>query len=183
MSKWLWLFLIVPSLCWSAANADLLERDPFVSVVDLQAQRSALRKQRSMAVSQINIQGIIWSERAPIAIINDELLGQGDNWRGFTIEKIDKQAVSLSDEDGTYLVSIKQEVKDTGEAAARKSIVPPDMNDLDFGIPRGFNPAQQPQGPVPLSAGPEGMNPEDFMSQFAEPQDQAGSQADEGSQL
>jgi hypothetical protein len=183
MSKWLGLSLIVPCLCWSAAYADFLERDPFVSIVDLQEQRSVLQKKRSITISQMKVKGIIWSARAPIAIINDELISQGDKWRGFTVDKIDKQAVSLSDEEGTYLVSMEQKVNDSGGAAAQKYMVPPAMGVPGLGIPQGFNPAQQREAPVPFNTAPEIMNPEDFTQQFAEPQDQAGSQADEESQL
>jgi len=43
------------------------------------------------------VSGIIWDEVNPQAIINSKILAEGDSIGGFSIEKIEKQKVILSD--------------------------------------------------------------------------------------
>jgi len=47
-------------------------------------------------VVDLAISGIIWDEVRPQAIINDEILGEGDSIEGFLIDKIERQKVFLS---------------------------------------------------------------------------------------
>ncbi|NQU19210.1 general secretion pathway protein GspB, partial [bacterium] len=48
-------------------------------------------------VVDLAVSGIIWDEVNPQAIINSKILAEGDSIGGFSIEKIEKQKVILSD--------------------------------------------------------------------------------------
>lgn len=80
-----------------ALNLMAAERDPFVSIIDLQAQRATVKK---IDLSQIVLKGIIWNKSQAIAIINDELVMVGDDWQGFKVERIDKDSVTLKESIG-----------------------------------------------------------------------------------
>lgn len=99
MFKWLKIYItimMVISITSIACTLNLMaaERDPFVSIIDLQAQRATLKK---IDLSQIVLKGIIWNKSQAIAIINDELVMAGDDWQGFKVERIDKDSVTLKD--------------------------------------------------------------------------------------
>ena len=48
-------------------------------------------------IVDLAVSGIIWDEVRPQAIINGQILAEGDSIGGFSIEKIEKQKVILSD--------------------------------------------------------------------------------------
>ncbi|MCM8801649.1 MAG: hypothetical protein NC912_06625 [Candidatus Omnitrophica bacterium] len=96
------------------------ERDPFVSIVDFRQQ--SLSGER-IELANVELKGIIGSSEKAIAILNDELVAKGDNWRGFKIEEIGKDSVTLSDGWKSYKIFLKKEellLKDTGSQTIEK---------------------------------------------------------------
>ncbi len=89
------------------------DKDPFISIIDLQKEKFAAQK----SLKEMTLKGIIWNESKAVAIINDELLMAGDDWEGFKVERIDKDGVTLSDKEGSY----KLYVEETGEGATGAS--------------------------------------------------------------
>jgi len=53
--------------------------------------------EQEVMVVDLAVSGIIWDEVNPQAIINSKILAEGDSIGGFSIEKIEKQKVILSD--------------------------------------------------------------------------------------
>ena len=104
------------------------DRDPFVSIIDLEARKVKLD------VSAIKLMGIIWDEKCPVAIINDTLVLIGDEYEGFKVEAIDKDKVTLGNYSRRYKISIdteegpslsKQKVEDN----KREKILPRQITD------------------------------------------------------
>lgn len=60
-------------------------------------------------MSEIILQGIIYSQKRSVAIINNELIMAGDDWQGFKLERIGKDNVTLNDGINSYNIHIAQE--------------------------------------------------------------------------
>lgn len=101
----------------SHLNAE--ERDPFISIIELQSQKLSAKK---IDVSKVVLKGIIWNDSKAIAIIDDELLMAGDEWKGLKVERIDKDSVTLSDEIKSYKLFIEE----TSELPLPEGYVPPE---------------------------------------------------------
>jgi type II secretory pathway component PulC len=82
------------------------EKDPFVSIVDLE-EESAVRQRLDLA--NVVLKGIIWSSSRSVAIINEELVMAGDDWAGYKVERIDKDSVSLSDGEKSYQLFLPED--------------------------------------------------------------------------
>ena len=79
--------------------ADVLEyRDPFKITEDnkkpLKKKINPSRVKRKSGPTLI-LQGIIWDENQPNAVINGEIVAKGDNIRGFIVQEIKKDRVVL----------------------------------------------------------------------------------------
>lgn len=85
------------------------ERDPFVSIIDLQEQEIKAEKIK-VDLSNVVLKGIIWSNSRAIAIINEELAMLGDNWGGFKVESIDKDSVTLTREGRSYKLFVEEAI-------------------------------------------------------------------------
>ncbi|MFH0857924.1 MAG: hypothetical protein V1842_00040 [Candidatus Omnitrophota bacterium] len=85
------------------------ERDPFVSIVDLQEERLKTTKSK-VDLSRVVLKGILWNQSRAVAIIDDNLVMTGDEWGGFKVARIDKDRVILSDGEKSYPLFIKEEV-------------------------------------------------------------------------
>lgn len=70
-------------------------RDPFLSLGD-KIRLAQEAKDISVLPYPIVINGIIWTKNLPIAIINNDIVQQGEVWRDFKVEKIEKDKVILS---------------------------------------------------------------------------------------
>lgn len=119
------------------------ERDPFTSIIDLREQELSLQKKINL--SQVDLKGVIWNPERAIAIINDELVMAGDNWQGFKVERIDKDSMILSDNSGSYKLSVEE----------APSLNKTDLDKTGLG-------AITPELPIPessVSAPPEGIIP------------------------
>ncbi len=68
-------------------------RDPFVSLKD---RTQVERNGRVKLPYPIKLEGIMCSKEAALAILNGEIVKEGEKWREFKIEKIEKDRVILS---------------------------------------------------------------------------------------
>lgn len=78
------------------------ERDPFVSPVDIQ-----MSKEKD--IEAVTLQGIVWNEKTPLAIINGEVIGAGESVAGFLVKTIEENAVHLEFEGRTFSLQTKEE--------------------------------------------------------------------------
>lgn len=86
-------------------------RDPFVPLVDEQGLRKDLyQSSDAMALPvKLHIMGILWSEDAPMAIINGEVVKEGDIIEDMLVEKIEKDAVSINYQNKVYKLLLREE--------------------------------------------------------------------------
>ena len=73
------------------------KRDPFIPLVDRKGRPVAIVEgSLQFKVSDLSLEGIIWDETKPLAIINDQVVGCGDKVSGVTVVKIEKDKVILN---------------------------------------------------------------------------------------
>lgn len=73
------------------------KRDPFVPLVDKKGRPVAvLEGGIQFKISDLSLEGIIWDETKPLAIINDQVVGCGDKVSGVTVVKIERDKVILN---------------------------------------------------------------------------------------
>lgn len=102
-----------------------IERDPFVSILDIEKQRilgrelSLQRKKKELA--NISLKGIIWSNLRSVAIINDKPVMPGDEIDGYKITQIDKESVTLNYNRATYTVFIDEFQLDNDKLALKEN--------------------------------------------------------------
>ena len=87
-----------------AAYADP-PRDPFVSILATQAMKK-LAEKKAPDIVKMTLKGIIWTAGRKAAIINDELVMEGGEYKGARVARIDKDSVTLSDQERTYTIHI-----------------------------------------------------------------------------
>jgi hypothetical protein len=72
-------------------------RDPFVPLMDKKGRPvSVVEGGLQFKASDLFLEGIMWDDRKPMAIINDEIVSAGDKIKGMTVIKIEKNKVILS---------------------------------------------------------------------------------------
>jgi hypothetical protein len=57
--------------------------------------------------ARIELGGIVWSETAPRALLNDRVMGVGAYVEGFTVVSIETERVELRKDDLTIFLSVK----------------------------------------------------------------------------
>jgi len=126
------------------------ERDPFISIIDLQieSQKSTAKK---IDLSKVVLKGIIWNDSKAVAIIDDELVMAGDEWKGLKVERIDKDSVTLSDEIKSYKLFIE------GASLEKEGSV----TTAESPLPEGYVP---PEGAIPYPGGVPFGRPGDLSS-------------------
>ncbi|MFC1594476.1 general secretion pathway protein GspB [Candidatus Omnitrophota bacterium] len=88
-------------------------RDPFVPLVDdkgeLRELQDLFRPQFDMLPIAINLKGIVWDEKNPIAVINNKVLSQGEDLGGGVIvETIEENRVILNYEGELFPVPLRK---------------------------------------------------------------------------
>ena len=64
------------------------QRDPFLSLADkIKLKESA----GSVLPFPVVLSGIIWTREVPLAMVNNEIIQEGEDWQGFKVEKIEKE--------------------------------------------------------------------------------------------
>lgn len=86
------LFLIIIRNALFAQGEE--DRDPFLSFSD-----KIILSQKAQDLSTlpypIVVNGIIWTEKIPVAMLNNDIVQQGENWRDFRVYRIEKDKVIL----------------------------------------------------------------------------------------
>lgn len=186
MSRWvkIYITLMVIQQIVPALNLMAAERDPFVSILDLEERQKATAKKTDL--SKIVLRGIIWNEYKPIAIVNDELVMIGDYWQGLKVESIEKDGITLKDQAESFKLFIEEPLPSGVESLATMKLpegdgqegpvppagIPPGPGEERMfppgqGLPPGqggpgaFGPGAENQPPMGIGAGPpEGLGPQ-----------------------
>lgn len=185
MFRWvkIYITLMVIQQIIPALNLMAAERDPFVSILDLEEQQKATAKKTDL--SKMVLKGIIWNEYKPIAIVNDELVMIGDYWQGLKVEAIEKDSVTLKDQDESFKLFIEEPLPSGIESLAtmklpesdgqegpippagipgpgEEKMFPPEQGlPLGQGGPGAFGPGVENQPPMGIGVGPpEGLGPQ-----------------------
>ena len=92
-------------------------RDPFVSIVDLEKIRY-----QGKGVSQdipsipMALKGLMVGKSGSVAIINDEIVTEGQIWHDFNVEKIDQHGITLNYKDKTLRLELEKK-PDSGDGS------------------------------------------------------------------
>jgi hypothetical protein len=76
-------------------------RDPFVA-------QGKLKKKGPSAPTTLHLSGIMWDEKKPAAIINDNIVSAGDEVQGKKIIKIEKDKVILQEDGQEYILRLEE---------------------------------------------------------------------------
>jgi len=88
------------------ANANN-KRDPFVSLKD--KAEAEKEKEKVKLPYPIKLEGVMCGETTSLAILNGEIVKEGEQWREFKIEKIEKDRVILKWGDKKIVLTSKKE--------------------------------------------------------------------------
>ena len=81
-----------------------LTYDPFISLI--RGNRLG-----STNLSTIKLDGMLWDRDIPLAIINDSILREGDSIDGLTIERIQKNKVTMIKGDHSYVLEVQEKTE------------------------------------------------------------------------
>jgi hypothetical protein len=110
------IFFIIIIITINLFAQEKKTRDPFLSLGD-KIRLSQETKDISILPYPIILNGIIWTKNSPIAIINDEIVQEGEVWRDFKVEEIQKNKVILSKGDSKFEIPlVTEEEKEENEA-------------------------------------------------------------------
>lgn len=80
------------------------ERDPFMPLVDFQGR---LLIARDIEIEGLSLDGIIFSEDKPVAIISGEVLAEGQSIGKYRVLKVEKNKVTLEGRDEIYQLNLE----------------------------------------------------------------------------
>ena len=97
-------------------------RDPFVSLEKSMIEKEErkevkvkpAKKELSKLLVNIHLQGVIWSKNKQLAIINEQILKEGEEFKGFIIKKIMPQKVVLKYGEEEIAISITPPEEEEG---------------------------------------------------------------------
>lgn len=115
-------FFIFPSII-ILVNNNLLaqgekQRDPFLSLGD-NLKLSQKQEDFSVLPYPVILNGIIWAENLPVAIINNEIVQEKEMWRDFKVEKIAKDKVILKRGESQFEIPLAGQEEMAGEDAGK----------------------------------------------------------------
>ena len=67
------------------------------------------KRKRRIVRPNITINGIIWDRSRPFAILNNDIYGEGDLIKGYTIQTIQDTMIVLANNDDVYSIVIERE--------------------------------------------------------------------------
>jgi hypothetical protein len=109
LRKHIAIIVFISSICiliW-AARLEAIEQDPFVSMLDIREEKKATSAK--IDLSGAVLKGIIWNKNRAVAIINDEPVVCGEEWRGLKIERIEQDKVILGDGEKSYSLYVQKD--------------------------------------------------------------------------
>lgn len=83
-------------------------RDPFVSLLGEEQLKKSDDKEIEIAVFPMALRGLMVREGKAVAIINEEIVTEGQIWHNFKIEDIDNTGVTLSYNGKTIKLIMKE---------------------------------------------------------------------------
>ena len=93
----------------SAFAQEKEQRDPFLSLTD----KIKLNEFRGNILPfPAVLSGIIWTKDKPLAVVNDEIIEQGQEWQGFKVEKIERDRLILKRGETLFEIPLVMERKD-----------------------------------------------------------------------
>jgi hypothetical protein len=95
-------------------------RDPFNWSEEFIAQYLARMRSKQDLFVGLQLSGIVWNPQTPLAIINKELLKEGEMVENVTVLKISKDSVLLAREGVLHTLYFQQRIIDLGSESARK---------------------------------------------------------------
>ena len=107
-------------------NADLTKmRNPFVKVyvappptpkpksegpkTKKKTKKAPVKRKKRIVRPKITINGIIWDRSAPYAILNNDIYGEGDQIKGYTVQTIQDTMIVLGNSDDIFTIVIERE--------------------------------------------------------------------------
>lgn len=109
------LFLIIIRINSGLFAQEKKPRDPFLSLGD-KIRLSQEANDISTLPYPIVLNGIIWTENLPMAILNNEIVQEGEVWRDFKVEKIEKNKVILSQRGSQFEIPLVSEEENEAKA-------------------------------------------------------------------
>jgi hypothetical protein len=114
------LYFIIIQINNNLSAQEKKPRDPFLSLGD-KIKLSQETKDTSVLPYPIVVNGIIWTEHLPVAIINNEIIQEGEVWRDFKVEKIEKDKIILSRGKSQFEIPwVSEEENDETKAKTKK---------------------------------------------------------------
>ncbi len=167
MFKWECLLFVIASLVFSSlyGSARAEEKDPFVSIIDLQKQQAEGEEQIKLDLSNVTLKGIIWSEDKVLAVINEDMVTAGDSWGEFKVERVDKKSVTLQYKGKQYQLFLEESSgADKKIPPAGKVDLPPPPNEERFKYPPdGLMPGGQNEFNPDMNLPNENFNDKSYM--------------------
>ena len=94
-----------------AQGEDFVLRDPFTSIIDLDKvkyQPSVEARAVKMPSFPMELRGVMIREENSVAIINEDIVVEGQIWREFKVERIDSKGVTLNFMEEILQLKLKQ---------------------------------------------------------------------------
>lgn len=89
------------------------QRDPFLSLGDkIKLSQKPEQEDTPVLPYPIVVNGIIWTEKSPVAIINNDIVQEGSDWRDFKVDKIEKDKVILKRRESEFEIPLVLEEED-----------------------------------------------------------------------
>lgn len=142
------LLIVIAAVICSAVhgNARAEDKDPFVSIIDLQKQQAEGEEQIKLDLSNVMLKGIIWSNDKGLAVINEDMVAAGESWGEFKVERVDKKSVTLQYKGKEYQLFLEESSgtdKKTPPPGKVEPPAPPEEESLkylpDENVPGGQN--------------------------------------------
>lgn len=112
------IFIIIIAIHADSFAQEIKRRDPFLSLGD-KIRLSQQIKDITTLPYPIILNGIIWTEQLPVAVINDEIVQKGQIWRDFKVEEIQKKKVILSRGESKFEIPLLREDEDQKNEAKK----------------------------------------------------------------
>ena len=71
--------------------------------------KKPVRRKKRIVRPKITINGIIWEQSNPFAILNNDIYGEGDKIKGYTIQTIQDTMIVLANNEDVYSIVIERE--------------------------------------------------------------------------
>jgi hypothetical protein len=97
-------------------------RDPFISVIDVKTTKGVPAKEREIKMPSFPmvLKGVMLQAGNSVAIINEDIVKEGQIWRDFKVERIDSQGVTLNYRQEILRLQLQEEQDDGLESGVSR---------------------------------------------------------------